>query len=94
MSDQRTTTTDGDGAPRKAKRGIPPLVWIVLGLLLVWLVWAMAQRGGEQRTPQGGTTPMQNEGPSVVPPAPPSGSAPGTPGGVVNGPNQPTTANP
>jgi hypothetical protein len=76
MTDQRTTTTDRDPAPRKAKRGIPPLVWIILALLAAWLVWAMVQRGGEQATPQGGSHPVQEEGPSVMPATPPRGAAP------------------
>ncbi len=94
MSEQRSTHTTGpdgyDGAPpRKRSRSIPPLVWIVLALLLAWLVIALMQRQGADRTPQGGSTPAQAEGASIMPATPPSGTTPGTPAGVINGPNQP-----
>ncbi|WP_334163626.1 hypothetical protein [Phenylobacterium sp.] len=95
MSDQspRHPTTERDSfdkpEPRKATRNIPPLVWIVLALLVGWLVVALMQRGGSDVTPQGGTTPSAAEGTSIMPPAPASGDAPATPGGVVNGPAQP-----
>ena len=77
------------GEPRKRTRNIPPLVWIVLALLVAWFVVAMVQRQGADRTPQGGSTPAQAEGTSIMPATPPSGDAPGTPAGVVNGPAQP-----
>jgi hypothetical protein len=95
MSDQRPThpTNEPDSyerrEPRKATRNIPPLVWIVVAILIGWLVVAMMQRGGTHRTPQGGTMPTQEQGTSYMPPAAPSGDAPATPGGVVNGPQQP-----
>lgn len=86
--------TDSRSSPeqRRAARKIPPLVWIVLALLVAWLVVALVQWGGTHRTPQGGETPMQAEGPSVMPAAPPSGAAPGTPAGVVNAPEAPEAA--
>jgi hypothetical protein len=74
---------------RKGTRNIPPLVWVVLALLVGWLVVAMMQRGGSDRTPQGGSTPSQAEGTSYMPPAAATGDAPATPGGTVNGPQQP-----
>jgi hypothetical protein len=94
MSEQRSTHTSGhggqdDGAAPKRGRGIPPLVWIVLALLVAWLVIALMQRQGSDRTPQGGSHPAQAEGTSVMPATPPSGTTPGTPAGVINGPNQP-----
>lgn len=89
MSDQRTT----HGAPeRKPGRKIPPLVWIVVAMFVGWFVVAMLQRGGTHTTPQGGTHPMQAEGTSVMPAAPATPTAPGTPAGVANGPNQPAAA--
>lgn len=72
-------------SPQKTSRRIPPLVWIVLALLVGWLVVAMLQRGGTDRTPGGGTTPMAEQGPSVMPPAPGSGTTPATPGNVAEG---------
>lgn len=77
------------GAPGPRSRRIPPLVWIVVALLVAWLVVALVQRGGTHVTPSGGTAPQQAEGPAIVEPAPPTATAPGTPVGVVNGPNQP-----
>lgn len=74
------------GSPQKSSRRIPPLVWIVLALLVGWLVIAMVQRGGTDRTPGGGSAPMAEQGPSVMPPAPASGTTPATPGGVAEGP--------
>lgn len=82
--------TDQSSTPKR-KGGIPPLVWIVLALLVAWLVIAMVQRGGTDRTPGGGTTPMAEQGPSVMPPAPAQGDAPATPGSVVEGTPAPTS---
>ncbi|MDB5466169.1 MAG: hypothetical protein JWQ46_931 [Phenylobacterium sp.] len=98
MSEQRPThpPTGPDsydrGEPRKATRNIPPLVWIVLALLVAWFAVAMIQRGGTDRTPQGGSMPRQAEGTSVMPAAPANGSAPATPAGAVNGPQEPATS--
>jgi biopolymer transport protein ExbD len=90
MSEPTSRTDSYDKPePRKATRNIPPLVWIVLALLVAWFVIAMVQRKGADHTPQGGSTPAQAEGTSVMPPAPANGSAPATPGGTVNGPAQP-----
>lgn len=85
MSERPTHAAD----PGRKSRKIPPLVWIVLAGLVAWLVIALVQRAGADRTPQGGSTPAQAEGTSVMPAAPATGSAPATPGGVANGPNQP-----
>ena len=76
--------TEPAPAERRARR-IPPLVWIVVGLLVAWLIVAMLQRGGTHVTPQGGTMPQAQEGTSYMPPAPATPTAPATPGGV--GPN-------
>ncbi|WP_374468675.1 hypothetical protein [Phenylobacterium sp.] len=84
MTDHRT-----EAAPKKASRRIPPLVWIVLALLVGWLVVALMQRQGSDRTPQGGAHPAQAEGTSIMPAAPAQGDAPATPAGTVNGPAQP-----
>jgi flagellar basal body-associated protein FliL len=78
-----------NASTKKASRKIPPLVWIVLALLVVWLVVALMQRQGSDRTPQGGSTPSQAEGTSVMPAAPAQGDAPATPAGSINGPAQP-----
>ncbi|WP_309092462.1 hypothetical protein [Phenylobacterium sp.] len=78
------------GQAKKSSRRIPPLVWIVLALLVGWLVVAMIQRGGTDRTPGGGSHPTAEQGPSVMPPAPASGTTPATPGNVANGPAAPT----
>ena len=82
MSDPRSTATEPK--PRDNRR-IPPLVWIVVAILVGWFVVAMLQRGGTHETPQGGTAPQAAQGETVMPPAPPSGAAPATPGGVVGG---------
>ena len=83
------TDRSPDAAPRKASRRIPPLVWIVLALLVGWLVVAVMQRQGADRTPQGGSTPAQAEGASTMPAAPATGDAPATPAGTVNAPQPP-----
>jgi hypothetical protein len=90
MTDPRTASPDN---PRK-KGGVPPLVWIVLVLLVGWFAVMMMQRKGADESPQGGTHPVQAEGPSVMPAAPANGSAPATPAGVANGPNQPEPPRP
>ena len=85
MSEPRTTETQ----PARKGRNIPPLVWIVIALLLVWFIVATLQRYGTHVTPQGGTVPQASEGPSTMPAAPAGPGAPATPAGTVNGPNQP-----
>ena len=66
-----------DAPPRggKAKR-IPPLVWIVLALLLLFAVVAVSQCDGARRTPSGDTVnqanaenPAQATMPATPPPA-------------------------
>lgn len=45
-----------DAPPRGGKaKTIPPLVWIVLGLLLLFAVIAVSQCDGARRTPSGDT---------------------------------------
>jgi hypothetical protein len=92
MTDDRrptATTADREDARRGEARRIPPLVWIVIFLLVAALGWAWIQRGGHDTTPQGGTAPSQAEGTAYMPAAPANGSAPATPAGQVNGPQQP-----
>jgi hypothetical protein len=84
MTDQSPSSGAGKSRPR-----IPPLLWIVIAALVAWMVVAMVQRQGTDRTPQGGTMPAQAEGASIMPAAPAGPGAPATPGGVVNGPAQP-----
>jgi hypothetical protein len=100
MTDQNSARPAGspdtgrhDPSPERPSRRIPPLVWIILALLIVWLGVAVVQRGGFNRTPSGGTAPSEAEGPSYMPAAPAQGSAPATPAGTINGPNQPATDN-
>ena len=89
MTDQRRPTVAEDRDARRGVRSIPPLVWIVIFLLVAWFAWAWVQRGGHDTTPQGGTAPSAAEGTSYMPAAPANGSAPATPAGQVNGPQQP-----
>ena len=80
MTNDYDQNTDPSVAPRdapphggKAKR-IPPLVWIVLALLLLFAVIAVAQCDGVRRTPSGDTVNQANaEDPveAVMPAAPP-----------------------
>ena len=90
MSDERPThpTTQPDsyerGEPRRATRNIPPLVWIVLGLLVVVVVVFWMQRGGTHVTPHGGTMPQAEQDAAYMPPAPATGDAPATPGSVID----------
>lgn len=90
MTDERPTRGGDERTDlRRPARRIPPLVWIVVFLLVAWFAWAWVQRGGQDVTPQGGTMPRQAEPSAVMPAAPPSGTAPGTPEQTVNGPEQP-----
>jgi hypothetical protein len=81
--------TSREAPRRRGRSGIPPLVWIVLALVVAAIAWAVSQRSGTLVTPHGGTHPTQAEGPSVMPPTPPSGDAPGTPGSVGPGTSPP-----
>lgn len=91
MADQDTSRPHPrDASPDTGRtRRIPPLVWVVVVLLVAWFALAMWQRQGTHRTPSGGTVTSAAEGPAYLPPAPANGTAPATPGGQVNGPNQP-----
>jgi hypothetical protein len=91
MTDERPgrAAADDRTETRRPARRIPPLVWIVIFLLVAWFAWAWVQRGGTDVTPQGGTMPRQAEGTSIMPAAPPNGSAPGTPARTINGPQEP-----
>ncbi|MDB5474948.1 MAG: hypothetical protein JWP49_459 [Phenylobacterium sp.] len=92
MTDDRrpsSATAERDDAHRGGVRSIPPLVWIVIFLLVAALGWAWVERGGHDTTRQGGATPSQAEGTAYMPAAPANGSAPATPAGQLNGPQQP-----
>jgi hypothetical protein len=91
MANSRTTepVDPRDASPEGKTRRVPPLIWIILAILVAWFAIAIWQRQGVRTTPQGGTVTTGQEGPAYLPPAPASGSAPATPGGEVNGPNQP-----
>jgi hypothetical protein len=78
-----------DASPEGRNRRIPPLIWIIVALLVVWFIIAGVMRRGVDNTPQGGSTPAAAEGSSHMPAAAANGSAPATPEGTVNGPNQP-----
>ena len=90
MTDQRRTA-DAERHQGRALRRIPPLVWIVMFLVAAALAWGLMQRGGHDVTPSGGTMPRAAEGTSYMPAAPANGSAPATPAGTVNGPQEPGT---
>ena len=69
------TVPPEDAPPRggKAKR-IPPLVWIVLGLLVLFAVIAVSQCDGARRTPSGDTVNQANvedTAEAVMPATPP-----------------------
>jgi hypothetical protein len=83
--------TVGQPAPRPT-RNVPPLAWIIAAILAACIVAAVVQRGGSDRTPQGGSAPRQAEGTAYMPAAPANGSAPATPAGAVNGPNEPASS--
>ena len=59
MTHQYDPNTDPNVPPRDAPprggraKGIPPLVWIVLGLLVLMAVFAIAQCDGTRQTPSG-----------------------------------------
>lgn len=64
-----------DAPPRGGRaKAIPPLVWIVIGLLLLVVLIALSQCDRLQRTPSGGVVPQANlEDPAeaVMPATPP-----------------------
>ena len=73
--DTDPTVPPRDAPPRggEAKR-IPPLVWIVLGLLIVMAIFAVAQCGGTRQTPSGDSVNQANiddPAEAVMPAAPP-----------------------
>jgi hypothetical protein len=78
-----------DAPPRGGTaKSVPPLAWIILGLLLLFAVIAMSQCQGNHETPGGGDTPMAQVGdpaeavmPQVndgAPTAPPAANTPAT----------------
>ena len=73
------------------RRRIPPLVWIIVAMVVAWLVYAYAMRGGTHVTPQGGTMPQAKPETSYMPPVPATKEAPGTPGGMITYPDAPAT---
>ena len=73
MTDPSVPPRDAPPRGGKAKR-IPPLVWIILGLLLLWAVIALTQCDAIRRTPGGDEIPQTNlEDPAeaVMPATPP-----------------------
>jgi hypothetical protein len=64
-----------DAPPRGGKaKAVPPLAWIILGLLLLFAVIALSQCDAIRRTPGGDTIPQTNlEDPveAVMPATPP-----------------------
>lgn len=72
--------------PRREKRKIPPLVWIIIAVLILWGVIALVQRAGTAETPEGGTMPMAEQDETLMPAAPPRPEAPATPPSIAEGP--------
>lgn len=65
-----------DRSPDTGRRGgVPPLVWIIAGLLIAW----MAVAGVMSMRTSGGATYTEPDGASVMPATPPTAEAPGTP---------------
>jgi len=87
MTEQRPT----EASAHRPWRKVPPLAWIILGVLVAVIVAFLAQRGGEHVTPQGGTMPQAADG-GVIPAAPGGPGVPSTPAGTVNGPSPATGA--
>jgi hypothetical protein len=85
-----TETRRSDTDPGGRKRGVPPLVWIVIVIVAAWLAYTFIARRGVEVTPQGGTMPAQGGRATTMPatPAGPAG-APGTPGGTATPANTP-----
>ena len=78
---------DRDASPDDgSKKTVPPLVWIIVGLLVLWLVIAAAMSRATLSTPSGGEAHRAVEGESLMPATPATPEAPGTPGGVVQPP--------
>lgn len=67
----------------KAKRRIPPLVWIILAVVVAWIALSFVLRGGEDQTPEGGSMPQMAPDESYMPSAPARGDAPASPGREV-----------
>ena len=78
-----------DASPEGRNRRIPPLVWIILAVVVAWLIGIAVWRQGVDRTPHGGTMPRASQPTSYMPATPPQGSAPATPAGTANGPQEP-----
>lgn len=86
MPDRSTASHNPPGASATPRRGVPPLVWIVIGLLAAWIAWTFIARGETHVTPQGGTMPQPRPEQAYMPPAPANGTAPATKGGLMNTP--------
>ncbi|HYD43762.1 MAG TPA: hypothetical protein VEA79_00705 [Phenylobacterium sp.] len=75
---------DRDASPDDgSKKTVPPLVWIIVGLLVAWLVIAAAMSRNTLSTPSGGEAHRAVEGETVMPATPATPEAPGTPGQVI-----------
>lgn len=75
---------DRDASPDTGRRNtVPPLVWIIVGLLVAWLVVAAAMSRSTLSTPSGGEAHRAVEGDTVMPPTPATPEAPGTPGQAI-----------
>jgi hypothetical protein len=63
-----------------------------LAILVAWFVVIAVRRHGVDVTPHGGTMPRAPESTAYMPSSPAHGGAPATPGGTVNGPQQPLSS--
>lgn len=81
--------TDAQSEADRQRKRPAPLVWVILGLVVLMVVLIVLGTGGHDRTPQGGTMPAPPQEDAVMPPAPASGDAPATPGSVRPSSDQP-----
>jgi hypothetical protein len=58
------------------KKGVPPLVWIVLAIVAGWIAFTFLIRDDERTSPSGETMPQLESGETYMPEAPARDGAP------------------
>ncbi|MDO8901019.1 MAG: hypothetical protein Q7V15_06670 [Phenylobacterium sp.] len=70
----------------KSKKGVPPLVWIVLALVAGWIAFTVLGSNNHRVTPSGETMPQPRAEETYMPAAPARDGAPPVEGRTVETP--------
>lgn len=68
------------------KKGVPPLVWIILLILVGWIAFTFLARGDESGPDDNGQMLQPRPDTTYMPAAPAQGDAPATEGGTMTTP--------